>query len=216
MIIPFPPADSRPPACPACGTALSAEAGSCQSCGYAAAVYCARRHFDPPALIRWNDREGVFRPIGDTVTRLIEAMERRFPHIRLCIYADSLPADLDAGRFAEWFATHGRSRPHGPTDTRQPVVIVIDRGTAEAAVATASSLDAWIPPQCLQNVVNASQPWLRERNWTASLKALLEALRRSFNEIWSFPGSPGDRGTLAPPPGVPHFTVLPPVGETTP
>ena len=216
MIIPFPPADPTSPACPSCGKPIAAAAESCHACGYAAEVFCARRHFDPPALLRWHDADGLLRLASQTLNRLIDGLERRFGQVRFCIYAETLPPEMNADQFAEWFLVNGKQPIYHNRNERQPIVVVIDPRGREVAVATAAALDAWIPNPFLQNAAGAAAHWLSEGNWEAAVRTVLESLRRSFNEIWPAHAPSDTDQAPANRTGTPHLTVLPSAAESPP
>lgn len=195
--------------CPYCQTALAEHSTECHAC-----------QLDFPRVVellgparvphdRLDDASGCFSPLQRwRLLRKLDAIEHRFPQVRVQVRCHPLPTEHPAALYLFWLFNSGGLGPETPPRShRHAILIALDPGACRAGIMLGYALEPFISQEELDRCLDIAAKALARRHWSGGLRKILShldrvlasALRHTLDAFELGPaGPPADTAAAAP------------------
>ena len=157
----------------------------CPACGFSAHICVKKFPFEAPHLTRYVDPEGKLTPAEKRrIDRNINALEKRFPGIKIFTCLVRLPGGVDSREFAFWL--FNKSLPASGSEVRERsngILLLIDRNKRSASLTVGYSLDPFLDDSWLGKILSTVKADLRESNYASAMCSLFAEMRTALVPI---------------------------------
>jgi hypothetical protein len=114
----------------------------------------------------------------------IDAFERRFPQVACTVFLGGLPTGVNAAEAAFWLVNHAVFlREGGARSAYWAIVLIVDPGGGEAALAMGYALEALMPSELGHSLLAMTTPHLLHREYVRATRHVLGGIDQRLRRL---------------------------------